>query len=84
MAEPLVGRQERALPFALGRPIMQPSAWHRQLQGAKGGDQLAWPAAVAVSVGGLTALENVHAIDRALNVEKLTTRGAAASKERET
>ena len=56
MAEPLVGRQERALPFALGRPIMQPSAWHRQLQRAKGGDQLAWPAAVAVSLGGLTAL----------------------------
>ena len=29
-------------------------------------------------------LENVHAIDRALNVEKLATRGTAASKERRT
>ena len=35
---------------------MQPGARHRQLQGAKGGDQLAWPAAVAVPLGGLTAL----------------------------
>ena len=35
---------------------MQPGARHRQLQRAKGGDQLAWPAAVAVSLGGLTAL----------------------------
>ena len=35
---------------------MQPGARHRQLQGAKGGDQLARPAAVAVSLGGLTAL----------------------------
>ena len=35
---------------------MQPGARHRQLQGAKGGDRLAWPAAVAVPLGGLTAL----------------------------
>ena len=56
IAEPLAGRQERALPCALVRPNMQPGARHRQLQGAKGGDQLAWPAAVAVPLGGLTAL----------------------------
>ena len=56
MAEPLVGRQERALPFTLSRSIVQPGARHRQLQRAEGRDQLAWPTAMAVPLPGLATL----------------------------
>jgi hypothetical protein len=55
-AEPLVGRQQRALPFPLASRVGQPRPRHRQLQRAEGGDQLARPVAVTAPVRARAAL----------------------------
>jgi hypothetical protein len=56
MAEPLVSRQQRALPFALARRIAQPGPRHRQLQRTEGRHQPAGPTAVAVPLAGAITL----------------------------
>ena len=56
MAEPLVGRQQRALPFLLAGLVGQPCPRHGEHQRAEGGDQLAWPVAVAAAVRACDAL----------------------------
>jgi hypothetical protein len=50
VAEPLVGRQQRAVPFPLARLVSQPGPGHRERQRTEGGDQLAWPVPVATTV----------------------------------
>jgi hypothetical protein len=49
-AEPLVGRQQRALPLLLASFAGQPRPRHRERQRAEGGDQLARPVPVAATV----------------------------------
>jgi hypothetical protein len=50
VAQPFVGRQERALPFLLAHLVGQPRPRHRQAQRAERRDQLARPMPVASAV----------------------------------
>ena len=50
VAEPLVRRQQRALPLLLARLVGQPRTRHRQAQRAERRDQLARPVAVTTAV----------------------------------
>ena len=56
LAEPLVGRQQRAVPFPLARLVSQAGPGHREHQRAEGGDQLARPVPVAATVRARDAL----------------------------
>jgi hypothetical protein len=56
MAQPPVGRQERALPLPLAGRVAQSAARHRQLQRAQRRDQPPRPPSMAMTLGQVVAL----------------------------